>query len=231
MRNRLLYTVLILVLCASALPGLDDIELTQRIELANITRPGPPVLSHRAIVFSYSQPTYARYVGVAFDFENFQIIHPFARNSHGVFVLLFEPPEERGEITYRIVVDGLWMPDPRNPERARDHKGNFLSRYNYELPPKAVLESPVIKPDGSVEFNVRYSVGTRVFLAGDFTNWEPFMIEMKETSPGLYTVTRRFTPGDYEYCFIAAGARMTDPLNPLFGTDAFGYLASTFTVR
>jgi hypothetical protein len=57
------------------------------------------------------------------------------------------------------------------------------------------------------------------------------MIEMEEVSPGRYTTTRRFTPGEYEYCFIAGGSRMTDPLNPFFNTDSYGYLASTFTVQ
>ncbi len=231
MREKVLFAAIVLILIDATLFGLDNINLSERIEMATITRSAPPALRDRSILFTFRQPTYARYVGIAFDFENFQTIHTFARNEHDIFVLLFTPPEDLVELKYRIVVDGLWMPDPGNPDLVSDHRGNLLSRFSFKLPPKAVLQSPIIQTDGSVEFNVRYAAGSRVFLAGNFSNWEPFMIEMKEVSPGLYRISRRFPPGDYEYCFIAGGARMTDPLNPSFGTDAHGYLASVFTVR
>jgi len=226
-----LLTVFFLVLCASAIYCLDDIELHHTIEMANTTRSAPPVRRHRSVLFTYHQRSYVRYVGIAFDFENYQVIHPFKKNQHNVFVLLYGPPEDSHELRYRLVVDGLWMPDPRNPDQVMDHRGNLLSRFMYTLPKKTVSESPVVKSDGTVEFNLRYAVGSRIYLTGDFTNWEPFMIEMKEVSPGLYTFSRRFPPGSYEYCFIAGGSRMTDPLNPFFGTDSHGYLASKFTVR
>ena len=231
MREKRVIAAILLILAGSALFGLDDIELRQRIHMANIARSGPPVLNHRSILFTYSRPSYARYVGIAFDFENYRTIHPFKRNEHDVFVFLFDPPEELGELTYRIVVDGLWMPDPQNPDQVRDHKGNILSRFIFEIPKRMVLESPVIRPNRSVEFNLRYTAGARIFLTGDFANWEPFMIEMEEISPGLYTVTRRFPPGNYEYCFIAGGSRITDPLNPIYGSDTHGYLASRFAVQ
>jgi len=231
MGQKRLLVALFSVLCSTSLFGLDDIELGRRIEMANITRSSAPVLRHRSVLFTYQQRAYARYVGVAFESENYQIIHSFEKNQYDVYVLLFDPPEDLGELKYRIVVDGLWMPDPKNENLVRDHRGNLLSRFKYTLPKKSIVESPKISSNGVVEFNVRYAAGTRVYLTGSFTNWEPFIIEMEETSPGLYTVTRRFTPGSYAYCFIAGGARMTDPLNPFFNTDTHGYLASTFTVR
>jgi len=228
---RRLLSAMFLVLCAASLSGLDEIELGDRIEMANLSRSRPPVLRNRSILFTYEHPGYARYVGIAFEFEEYQQLHIFLKNQHDIFVLLYEPPEGSTSLTYRLVVDGLWMPDPKNPKVVRDHRGNLLSRVTYELPARPVLESPRILADGSVEFNVRHSPGGRVYLTGDFTNWEPFMIEMRETSPGLYTATRRFLPGDYAYCFIAGGARMTDPLNPFFHSDSQGFLASILTVR
>lgn len=231
MRQKQIVSAFILFLCASVLYGWDDANIDLRIEMANISRSAPPALRHGTVLFSYHQPSYARYVGIAFDFENFQTIHPYKRNAQNVFVFPLEVPEGLSELTYRIVVDGLWMPDPRNPDHTVDNKGNLLSRFTFKLPEKTILASPVVKPDGTVEFNVRHSSGGRVFLTGDFTNWEPFMIEMDEISPGLYSLSRRFPPGNYEYYFIVAGARMVDPLNPKYGTDPHGYLASKFTVQ
>lgn len=230
MRPGTLMIGLFLLLGASALYGWDDIALDLRIEMANITRSAPPVLRQNTVLFTYQQPSYVRYVGIAFDFESYQTIHPYRRNDHDVFVYPFEVPEGSSELKYRIVVDGLWMPDPRNPDKTADHMGNQLSRFVFELPKKMILTSPIQKSDGTVEFYVRHTTGGRVFLTGNFTNWEPFMIEMDEVSPGLYTLSRRFIPGNYEYCYIAGGARMIDPLNPDFGTDVHGYLASRFTV-
>lgn len=231
MRRKALFFVIPLIVCALPLFGLDDIELSNRIEMANITKSSAPVVRHRSVLFTYQQTAFARYVGIAFETEDFQIIHPFKRNQHGVYVFLFNPPEESGNLDYRIVVDGLWMPDPKNTDTVRDHRGNVLSRFTYSLPAKTVLESPRIASDGVVEFNMRYAEGTRVYLTGDFTNWEPFMIEMEEVSPGLYRASRRLAPGNYEYCFIVNGSRITDPLNPSFNTDSYGYLASTFSIQ
>ncbi len=231
MWGKRLLSAIVLIFSASLLIGQEEIELRDRIEMANIKTARAPVMRNRSILFTYEQEAYARYVGIAFEFEEYQRIHPFLRNQHDVFVLLFDPPEDSRELTYRIVVDGLWMPDPHNPNTVRDHKGNRLSQFTYKLPARRVIESPVISADGTVEFNVRYSAGKRVYLTGDFTNWEPFMIKMNETTPGLYTISRRFPPGDYSYCFIAGGARMTDPLNPFFYADSHGYLASRLTVR
>ncbi len=231
MRQKQTVIVFILILCASVVYGWDDGSLDLRIDMATISRSAPPTLRHRTVLFTYQHPSHPRYVGIAFDFENFQKIHPYKRNAHNIFVFPFEVPEGMSELIYRIVVDGLWMPDPTNPDHTVDHKGNVLSRFAFKLPEKMILASPVVKEDRTVLFNLRYTKGTRVFVTGNFTNWEPFMVEMEEVSPGLYALSRPFAPGDYEYCFIAGGARMIDPLNPYIGTDPHGYLASRFTVR
>jgi hypothetical protein len=231
MRRYQTVLIIILILCSPAAYGWENENIELKIKMANLFRSGPPELYHRTALFTYHQRSFVRYVGIAFDFENFQTIHPFRVNQNNVFIFPLEIPEGLREIRYRIVVDGLWMTDPRNPNQVVDHKGNILSSFSFTPPEKTVLESPLIYGDGTVEFSVKYFPGRRVFLTGDFSNWEPFMIEMEETSPGLYIVSRSFLPGSYEYCFIAGGARITDPLNPTIGVDPHGYLASRFTVE
>ena len=53
-------------------------------------------------------------------------------NERGVFVLDYPVPEGVREIHYRIVVDGLWMPDPANPVTEPDGAGALLSVYTLE---------------------------------------------------------------------------------------------------
>jgi hypothetical protein len=220
----------ILLLFASVtLTAWDNLNLSLQQEMATIQRAKAPMLNYRTVLFTFDRSRDARYVGIAFGFEDFQTIHPYKQNEHGVFVLPYEVPE--GTTVYRIVVDGLWMADPTNPNRAHDQTGNVLSILELQLPPRRLYRSPRLSPAGEVVFVLNHEPGKRIYLSGDFNNWEPFMFVLTEESPGLYVYQQRFPPGEYEYCFIADGARLLDPLNPSFGTDSSGYLASRFAVR
>lgn len=65
-----------------------------------------------------------------------------------------------------------------------------------------------------VTFTVRADAGSKVFLAGDFNNWNPTAKEMLDKKgDGLYTVVLSLTPGDYEYKYVVNGVWCADPLN------------------
>jgi hypothetical protein len=221
---------LFLILCSSSF-GWDQTNFDLKLKMSTVSKAGPPELFFRTILFTFDDYKYARYVGIAFEHEDFQQIHPFKRNEMDVFILPFDPPDNITALHYRIIVDGLWMPDPNNMQFTTDTRGNKLSRIHLSLPAKRVYVSPTVSVNGDVEFTFRHSEGKRVFLTGSFTNWEPFMIEMNETSPGVYEFKRNMKPGYYEYCFIANGRRVIDPLNADFGTNSHGYLASRFAIR
>ena len=231
MKHKYSLTIALFLLCVGGLTAWDGLNTDLEIELATVAKAGPPRLLHRTLLFTYDQRDYARFVGIAFDFENYQRIHPFKRNERGIFIFPLEVPEGTSSLTYRLVVDGLWIPDPFNDNKIQDRRGNLLSYLNVTLPEKRLTSSPIIDSDRHVKFVVKHAASQRVFVSGDFTNWEPFMIEMTEVSPGLYSYERSFPPGDYQYYYIVSGAKVLDPLNPRFGTDSHGYLASRFTVR
>lgn len=227
--SRYVTVAALLLLVSVTLPAWENLNLDLQLEIAAIQRAKAPTLNHRTVLFTFDRRRDARYVGIAFDFEDFQTIHPYRQNEHGVFVLPYDLPE--GTTTYRIVVDGLWMADPTNPARAYDQTGNALSKLELKLPSERLYSSPRLSRSGEVVFTLNHEPGKRIYLSGDFNNWEPFMFALTEESPGLYVYHQRFPPGEYEYCFIADGARLLDPLNPSFGTDSSGYLASRFAVR
>ena len=63
-----------------------------------------------------------------------------------------------------------------------------------------------------VTFSVRAEVGSKVFLAGCFNDWNPMAKEMSDKkSEGVYTATLSLAPGDYQYKFVVDGTWCADP--------------------
>lgn len=62
---------------------------------------------------------------------------------------------------------------------------------------------------------------SRVQLAGSFTNWEP-RYELRQSAPGIWTITVPLTEGVHDYAFVLDGRRwVADPHAPQIG-DGFG---------
>lgn len=75
--------------------------------------------------------------------------------------------------------------------------------------PAPVAETPRKEP---VTLTVQAEVGSKVYLAGSFNNWEPGKIEMTDKDgTGIYTVSIELAPGVYEYKFIINGIWSLDP--------------------
>lgn len=63
-----------------------------------------------------------------------------------------------------------------------------------------------------IAFSVRAEVGSKVFLAGSFNNWDPTAKEMVDKNgDGLYTTTLSLAPGTHEYKFVIDGTWCADP--------------------
>ena len=230
MRLVLILAVLIIFTLPADSQAQEQTSLELQIRMTTMRRSGPPQLFYRTVLFTYQRRDFARYVGAAFDIEDYQKIHVFKQNEHGVFLLPYTPPRDVESIRYRLVVDGLWMPDPKNPDVVVDERGNKLSSLKLELPPVRALKSPTLGKNGEIEFAIRHKAGSRIYLTGDFTNWEPFTIKLIERADGIYSAGVSLSPGRYEYCFIVDGLRILDPLNSSYGADSHGYLASRFIV-
>ena len=65
------------------------------------------------------------------------------------------------------------------------------------------------------------AAASRVQLAGSFTNWEP-RYDMRQSAPGVWTITVPLTQGVHDYAFVVDGQRwIPDPYAPQIG-DGFG---------
>lgn len=63
-----------------------------------------------------------------------------------------------------------------------------------------------------VTFTLAADVGSEVFVAGDFNNWDPAGKKLEDKKgTGVYTAVLMLAPGDYEYKFVINGTWCVDP--------------------
>ncbi|WP_455382957.1 hypothetical protein [Salinispira pacifica] len=211
-------------------------NLDLHLEVSRFKSAAPPEVFMGNLILTYENPrnsqhTNIRYVGAAFRNENFTQIHPFKINENGVYFLVYPLPKDVSKIEYRIVVDGLWIADPQNPN-SMIVPDTDVSLSVADIPPQPGPPpvSPQLLPGNRVQFFFDAPPGRTVYVAGSFNNWDPYMHRMEETSPGHYTLTIRVMPGTYYYNFVADGRRVPDPDNTNSAFSRDGTAVSVFHV-
>jgi hypothetical protein len=209
--------------------------------------PSAPVVFENAVIFTASS-SYRR-VGISFAHEGYSKVHWLRKfliprdnaevaaagnvnidpyTDTGILFHVQAIPDGMKEMDYRMIIDGLWTVDPLNPQGFTGTGGLLQSRVS--LPP---ISRPNFIFDARSGFRVSYAAppGEYITLAGSFNGWDPFMYQMKETSPGLYTFTLSLPPGIYEYVFLHRGERLVDPRNPFIVYARDGKAASQAHIR
>ncbi|TFG65357.1 MAG: hypothetical protein E4H36_00140 [Spirochaetales bacterium] len=233
MKNHKYLLPILLVIIAPVLSSLENVSVDLHLLITGTKSAGIPFEFEQKVIFSYKGDYQNRFVGVAFDYELYREIHPFFRNENGVFMFVLpynEIPEDITDITYRIIADGLWIPDPVNPWTFREDSGIKVSRISLRYR-QTVKEYPYIdKKDGIVTFVFNGPGSNNVFLAGSFNNWDPFMFPMEESAAGYYTLKLRLMPGTHYYYFLYNGEKRRDTRNPGRAIDPEGFAVSVVTV-
>jgi len=238
----LVLTLFIAILASPAfadIPGsldsnYDDIEIDNVLKAVDGVT--PPFVEGNYAVFTVKPD--ARYVGIAFDFENFKDIHKFQKRTHyddeynktsSYFVYVLKLPKTVQSIKYRLVIDGLWTVDPNNDSTVYDHSvGLLLSELD------AGREIPVITeeiPDGVVRFVYKGEKGQQIRLGGSFTNWDSWIYTLQEITPGLYQLDLPLPPGTYQYNYYSGITSIVDITNPERCYTADGKIASLLIVN
>ena len=202
-----LILTIMLPLCAFEV---NDVQL--HLKITGLTKAAAPEFWRNYLILTYKPVKPARYVGASFSSEDYQMIHTFMVNNHGTYFLVLPIPVKE-TVDYRLVIDGIWETDPHNPSVIRDRNGLRLSRLQIEKSLQSDPLSPVLMADSRVKFHIRSTPGKQIYLAGDFNRWDPYMTNMKESEPGIYTVTLPLKPGRYGYYYLIDGEPRTDPLN------------------
>lgn len=102
---------------------------------------------------------------------------------------------------------------------------------------KTVKEAPqkeakVTDTKKAVTFTIHAEKGQRVFVAGQFNDWNPTAKEMTyKAKEGIYTTTLKLAPGKYEYKYVIDGAWCADPENAESVPNDQGTFNSVITVK
>ena len=242
--KRLLLILLAGFLVLVPLAGAEIESVTYSRLVSSITQPEKPVVSGKYIIFTAHGD--ARHAGIAFRHEDYATIHSLKRivrrdeygmpqkDSSGkpldttLFYIAKIPPGTV-EIQYRMVINGLWTTDPLNGLTAYDPENRMqvsvLPVQRYET-----FKTDYVK-NGTVRFTCTAEAGRSIRLAGSFNNWDPFMYEMTETSPGNYELLLPLPRGTLYYAYFDGTTQLPDPANPDRVYTRDGRVASVVTVQ
>jgi len=201
--------------------------------LLRLQQPEKPQVVEDAVIFTASSSH--RRVGIAFAHEGFGKVYWFQRlmvsnenagpwikdrppsdlhRDSGMLFYVYTIPEDfTGALEYRLIIDGLWVRDPLNPDYRTDPASGIV-RSVVAIPYIKRADFPNRGPAGTLNFTYYAPPGETVTVAGSFNNWDPFMYELRESSPGYYTLSLPLPPGTYQYAFFHRGERRLDPNNP-----------------
>jgi hypothetical protein len=211
--------------------GAADLGSYQFIDhLLGLPGPGAPEIYEDSVIFT--APSSYRRVGIAFAFEGYAKVHWLRQlliprdpaeiaaegkkknaevnRDSGILFHVQTIPEGIRNLDYRMIIDGLWTLDPFNPRSVTGTSGLSQSRIAVPDVPRPL---PVRETPGILSLSYTAPPGETVTVAGNFNSWDPFMYEMKETSPGFYRLSLPLPPGIYEYVFFHRGERIPDPRN------------------
>ena len=109
-----------------------------------------------------------------------------------------------GNYEYKFIADGKWMTDPNNPMTSASSGNSYL----------------IIDPN--FIFRLKGFRGAKkVFLAGDFNNWDPKAYSMrKEGDDWIFPV--HLSVGKHLYKFIVDDKWINDPGNSLWEQNEYG---------
>lgn len=215
----------------------EPIHIEQEIygELVEtISRADSPVINSKYIIFTANGS--ARHVGIAFEHENFSTIYSFQRlyrsedtdTKKSILFFIFPIPEGMRELRYRMAINGLWSTDPLNKEEIFDYAaGMSLStlKVPYQKEYKTIAES-----NGSTRFVYLGETGKKIYIAGTFNNWDPFMYTLEEVIPGRYELQLPLPKGTWHYAYFTGGKQIPDTTNKRHIYTSDGRVASVIDV-
>lgn len=204
--------------------------------LHQINSPCQPVITDDYIIFT--APAKYRSVGIAFDFENYKEIHYFdlltKSNADGEKEAKFlfygyKRQHKTTEIKYRLIIDGLWTTDPLNPNKEYDENINLY--FSKIEDPDSIIKNTELLKNDIVRFIYKGESGLNLHLAGTFSNWDPWIYELKETSPGFYELELPLPRGKYYYNYYIGLTPIMDNTNPNKEYTADGRSANVIFVN
>jgi hypothetical protein len=199
--------------------------------LVNLTSAGQPEVFEDGVL--WTTPALYKRVGIAFAHEGFAKVYwfkklmtpddspkpqmqeakkgpPVAYKDSGILFFTYTVPKGLASLEYRLVIDGLWTADPANPNKRINESGIIVSIAPMPLAKDESVPLLEAALSNGIAFSYKGLSGQSVYVAGSFNNWDPFMYELKENSPGNYGIILYLPKGVYHYVFFVQGKRILD---------------------
>ncbi len=195
----------------------QDFELDRLLH--EIEKPGEPIITNDYIIFTAD--VHHRFVGIAFDFEDFTEIHPFRALTKTLedgtvirkhLFYCYKRNHKKETIKYRLVIDGLWVADPLNPNKEYDPNAKLY--FSKITDPHGVEVYTDVQKNSNVHFIYKGESGLDLHLAGTFTAWDPWIYSLTETKPGFYELDLPLPSGKYYYRYYIGLTPVLDNTNP-----------------
>jgi hypothetical protein len=210
MKKILILSILFILLFNAHLMAIENLPL--HLKIMSTHKAVEPQIWNNIIFLTVEPQGNPRFIGVAFDYESYSIIHPFEKNESGIYIYTAEAPE-KSQIHYRLIIDGLWMADPLNKNNMKDEFGIKVSSLSVNQPTFIRVKGPVSDNSGKTSFTIRSKPNSTVSIVGTFNGWDPYMTPLRESSSGVYTTDLKLREGAYFYYFIIDGEKAMDPMN------------------
>lgn len=110
-------------------------------------------------------------------------------------------------------------------------KGKMTAKAAEKNAAPADLADPHGTPGKKAKFIFKAAQARSVKLAGDFTDWEKFPVEMKASEDGAWATVLSLEPGEYAYRFIVDGEWQDDPQCTRRVTNPFGSQNAVVEIR
>lgn len=227
--------IAILLLVSSSLYSYED-SFTIHNLITSIQSPTKPIEKDGYVIFTADSS--ARSVGIVFDFEDFSRIHQFEKlvtydsNNEPVSSVLFyilKTPPKISSISYKLIIDGLWTLDPLNTVTSYNPTSNI--RLNMVMLEDFEENKTENIGNNIIRFVYQGNPGKKIRLAGTFTNWDSFIYELQETSPGFYEITLPLPSGKHYYAYYSGTESFIDKKNPNKVYTADGRKASVLILQ
>ncbi|NLM00309.1 MAG: isoamylase [Treponema sp.] len=195
-----------------------------------------PKVKDNYIVFTADSK--ARYVGIVFDFEDFTKVHHFEKlvtydtenePISSVLFYILDVPRKLSSVSYKLIIDGLWTLDPNNTMTSFNPATNL--RFSTVLIENMGEEKTELIGENKVRFVYHDKTGETVRLAGTFTNWDSFIYELTESSPGVYEIIIPLSKGVHYYNYYKGTQAFTDKKNPNKAYTPDGRKVSFITLK
>ena len=101
-------------------------------------------------------------------------------------------------------------------------------------PPECLFQKEyktAVENNGRTRFVYQGESGKKIYLAGTFNNWDPFMYSLEEVMPGRYELYLPLPNGVWYYAYFKDGKQIPDTTNREHVYMADGRTASVISVE